>query len=128
MYKKILLYFVMFFIFVGNAARIEEIKIFLEKITAGRELLVGVAASQVISNVPAAVMLSNFTENGRELLLGVDIGGLGTPIASLASLISYRLYAGSAGSRKGKYMTEFLLINFGLLAVLLLLTWIWEVL
>lgn len=124
----LLLTFVMFFIFVGNAARIEEIKTFLEKITAGRELLVGVAASQIISNVPAAVMLSNFTENGRELLLGVDIGGLGTPIASLASLISYRLYAGSAGSRKGKYMTEFLLINFGLLAVLLLLTWIWEVL
>lgn len=124
----LLLTFVMFFIFVGNAARIEEIKTFLEKITAGRELLVGVAASQIISNVPAAVMLSNFTENGRELLLGVDIGGLGTPIASLASLISYRLYAGSAGSRKGKYMTEFLLINFGLLVVLLLLTWIWEVL
>lgn len=124
----LLLTFVMFFLFVGNAARIEGIKTFLEGVTQGRELLVGVAASQVISNVPAAVMLSNFTENGRELLLGVDIGGLGTPIASLASLISYRLYAGSAGSRKGKYMAEFLLINFGLLAILLLLTWIWEVL
>lgn len=122
----LLLTFVMFFIFVGNAARIEEIKTFLEGVTRGRELLVGVAASQIISNVPAAVMLSNFTENGRELLLGVDIGGLGTPIASLASLISYRLYAGSEGSRKGKYMAEFLLINFGLLAILLLLTWIWK--
>lgn len=122
----LLLTFVMFFIFVGNAARIEEIRTFLEGVTWGRELLVGVAASQIISNVPAAVMLSNFTENGRELLLGVDIGGLGTPIASLASLISYRLYAGSEGSRKGKYMAEFLLINFGLLAILLLLTWIWK--
>lgn len=119
----LLLTFVMFFLFVGNAARIEEIRAFLEGVTKGRELLVGVAASQIISNVPAAVMLSNFTENGRELLLGVDIGGLGTPIASLASLISYRLYAASVGSRKGKYMLEFLGINFGLLAVLLILTW-----
>ncbi|MCM1101121.1 MAG: SLC13 family permease [Acetatifactor muris] len=115
----LLLTFVMFFVFVGNVARIEEVRMFFGEITRGRELLVGVAASQVISNVPAAMMLSNFTENGRELLLGVDIGGLGTPIASLASLISYRLYAGSEGSRKGRYMMEFLLINFGLLGVLL---------
>ncbi|MCM1327180.1 MAG: SLC13 family permease [Bacteroidales bacterium] len=115
----LLLTFVMFFIFVGNAARIEEIRTFLENITAGRELLVGAAASQMISNVPAAVMLSNFTERGRELLLGVDIGGLGTPIASLASLISYRLYADSKDSKKGRYMAEFLTVNFGLLGVLL---------
>ncbi|MCM1187385.1 MAG: SLC13 family permease [Lachnoclostridium sp.] len=115
----LLLTFVMFFIFVGNAARIEAVKTFLENITAGRELLVGVAASQMISNVPAAVMLSNFTQSGRELLLGVDIGGLGTPIASLASLISYRLYADSKDSKKGRYMAEFLAVNFGLLGVLL---------
>ncbi|MCM1535765.1 MAG: SLC13 family permease [Clostridium sp.] len=115
----LLLTFVMFFIFVGNAARIEAVKTFLENITAGRELLVGVAASQIISNVPAAVMLSNFTQSGRELLLGVDIGGLGTPIASLASLISYRLYADSKDSKKGRYMAEFLAVNFGLLGILL---------
>jgi Na+/H+ antiporter NhaD/arsenite permease-like protein len=64
-------------------------------------------------------MLSTFTDNGRALLLGVDIGGLGTPVASLASLISYRLYGASEGSNKGEYMLRFLGINFLLLAVML---------
>lgn len=117
----LLLTFVVFFIFVGNAARIDAVKNFFASLTNGRELFVGAALSQFISNVPAAVMLSSFTENGKALLLGVDIGGLGTPVASLASLISYRIYSASKGSSKGKYMSRFLLINFALLGVILLI-------
>lgn len=118
----LLLTFVMFFIFVGNAARIEAVKDFFAVLTDGRELLVGAAASQIISNVPAAVMLSSFTENGKALMLGVDIGGLGTPVASLASLISYRIYGAAEGSNKFRYMVQFLLINFALLVLMLFIT------
>lgn len=115
----LLLTFVMFFIFVGNAARIEQVRCFIGSLARGREILAGALSSQVISNVPAAVMLSSFTDNGRGLMLGVDIGGLGTPVASLASLISYRLYAAAPKARRGRYMLVFLGINFALLAVLL---------
>jgi Na+/H+ antiporter NhaD/arsenite permease-like protein len=115
----LLLTFVMFFIFVGNAARIDFIKEFLGGLTSGREIIVGAVASQFISNVPASVMLSSFTDRGTALMVGVDIGGLGTPIASLASLISYRLYSQSENRNKGKYMLQFLIINFALLAMLL---------
>ena len=68
-------------------------------------------ASQVISNVPAAVLLSGFTEDWRGLLVGTDVGGLGTPIASLASLISLKLYLRSHGSRPGSYLGLFLVVN-----------------
>lgn len=104
--------FVCFFVFSGNLARIEGISIMLEKAMQGREFLVSVLASQVISNVPAAVLLSSFTNNAKALLLGVNAGGLGTPIASLASLISYKLYVSSEGASGGKYMLKFLLVNF----------------
>ena len=70
-------------------------------------------------NFPAAVLLSGFTENGRALLLGTDIGGLGTPAASLASLISLRLYAMTDGAESGKYLLVFSVINFAMLAALL---------
>ena len=69
--------------------------------------------------MPAAVLLSGFTDGGRELLIGVNIGGLGTPIASLASLISLKLYAQSPGANSGKFMAAFLAVNFALLALLL---------
>ena len=68
--------------------------------------------SQVISNVPAAVLLSGFTEQGKELLLGVDIGGLGTPIASLASLIAYQYYAKSKLANPAKYLQFFFIYQF----------------
>ena len=81
--------------------------------------------SQVISNVPAALLLSGFTDNGSGLLLGVNIGGLGTPVASLASLISFKLYSHAEHARRGAFMRCFLAVNFGLLAVLLVLArWI----
>ncbi len=115
----LLLTFVCFFVFVGNMGRIEAVSNALSAVMEGKELIVSVLASQVISNVPAAVMLSTFTENWKPLLQGVNIGGLGTPVASLASLISYQLFSKSQGAEKGKYMGWFLLVNIALLAIIL---------
>ena len=114
----LLLTFVAFFIFAGNLARIDAINKLLSSLLAGREYWTSLATSQVISNVPAALLLSSFTANAKALLLGVNIGGLGTPIASLASLISLKLYSGTEGSRLGKFMLEFLVVNIVLLVIL----------
>ena len=111
--------FVCFFVFVGNIARIEAVSDFFRRILSGREILVAVGISQYISNVPAAVMLAGFTENGKALLLGVDIGGLGTMIASLASLISFQIYRKSEGAKPGRYMLSFTLVSIVMLAVLI---------
>lgn len=113
--------FVCFFVFVGNISRIGAVSNFVSDILSGRELIVSVILSQAISNVPAAVMLSGFTENGTELLLGVNLGGLGTIIASLASLISFQFYRTREGAKSGKYMLVFSLVNFGMLAALLII-------
>ncbi len=115
----LLLTFCCFFIFVGNIGRIEPVRNALAGIIAGREIVMGALLSQVISNVPAAVLLSGFTEGGRELLIGVNIGGLGTPVASLASLISLKIYSAGEDANSGKFMGYFLLVNFALLALLL---------
>jgi len=110
--------FVVFFVFVGNVGRIEAVRFFISSLMQGRELLVAVLASQIISNVPAAIMLSGFTEQVRELLLGVNIGGLGTIIASLASLISFKLYSKSEGARPLQFLGVFTLVNIGFLLAL----------
>lgn len=110
--------FICFFVFVGNISSMPIVRMVISGAVSGREMLFGAALSQVISNVPCAVMLSGFTENARQLLLGVDLGGLGTLIASLASLISFKLYVVSEGAKKGRYLAEFTLYNFALLAVL----------
>lgn len=123
----LLLTFVCFFVFVGNMGRIGAVRETLSSIVEGREILVGALCSQVISNVPAAVLLSGFTENGRELLLGVNIGGLGTPVASLASLISLKLFSRSEGANSARFMGAFLIVNFGLLTVLLIFAMIFMV-
>lgn len=115
----LLLTFGFFYLFVGNLSRIDAVREALGSLLTGRELAVSALASQVISNVPAAVLLSGFTGNGKALLLGVNIGGLGTPIASLASLISLKLYSRSEGAESGRYMKLFLLLNFALLLLLL---------
>lgn len=117
----LLLTFVCFFIFAGNIGAIDSVKTFLQDLLAGRPLLTAALSSQVISNVPAAVLLSNFTDNWKALLVGTDIGGLGTPIASLASLISFRLYMKTDKAMAGKYLGLFFLVNFCLLALFLLL-------
>ena len=113
--------FVCFFVFVGNIARIETVREFFSGILDGHELIISVLLSQVISNVPASVMLSGFTENGTQLMLGVNIGGLGTIIASLASLISFQFYRNSSNSDSGRYMRVFSAVNFGMLALLVLI-------
>ena len=115
----LLLTFVSFFIFIGNMGRIPYVCELLEGLLQGRELLTAFFCSQVISNVPAAVLLSGFTENYTALLQGVNVGGLGTLIASLASLISYKFYAASEGSRKGRYFCIFTAINVVFAVILL---------
>ena len=110
--------FICFFVFVGNISAIPAVQGFIGGAVTGREMLAGAVISQVISNVPCAVMLSGFTQNAEQLLLGVDLGGLGTLIASLASLISFKFYCASPGAKKGRYFSEFTLYNFASLAVL----------
>lgn len=112
--------FLGFFVFVGNMQNIASVREMLERLLLGREMGVSVAASQIISNVPAAMLLSGFTRNYKALLYGVNIGGLGTLIASLASVISYKCYGGLADARKGRYLLSFTLWNLLFLAVLLL--------
>lgn len=111
--------FLCFFLFVGNMKRIPQISSFLSSILEGNELLTGVLASQVISNVPAAILLSGFTREYSWLLTGVNLGGLGTLIASLASLISYKFFAREYPGEKGKFLKEFTLWNLGFLLILL---------
>ena len=114
----LLLTFVAFFIFAGNLARIGAVDSLLRRLLSGREYWTALLTSQVISNVPAALLLSGFTDNVKALLLGCNIGGLGTPIASLASLISLKLYSRSEDARLGKFLLEFTAVNVILLTVL----------
>lgn len=111
--------FICFFIFVGNISSIPSINTYISEFLTGRETVFSVFLSQIISNVPASVMLSEFTDNATALLAGVNIGGLGTPIASLASLITYRYYSASDNSKKGKFLLIFMIFNFAFLTVLL---------
>ncbi len=114
----LLLTFVAFFVFAGNLARVQAVDSLLRKLLNGREYLTAVLSSQVISNVPAALLLSGFTDKSRALLLGVNIGGLGTPIASLASLISMKLYSRTEEADTVRYLLVFLAANGLFLAVL----------
>lgn len=113
--------FIAFFIFTGNLGCMEKFQETLEEIVTGREILVGILASQCISNVPAAFLLSGFTDNIKGLLLGVNIGGLGTLIASMASLISYKIYAHNYNRTKGIYFLWFTVSNLVFLLILVLL-------
>lgn len=108
---SLLLTFVCFFVFVGNIGNITMIKDFLASLLKGRELFVSILASQIISNVPAAVLLSAFTTDYKALILGTDLGGLGTLVASLASLISYKFYCKTEGATPGKYLGIFTIFN-----------------
>ncbi len=119
---SLLLTFVFLFVFIGNLGNIPPVSNFLRGIVSGNEVLAGVAASQVFSNVPAALLLSGFTENARDLLIGVNLGGLGTLIASMASLISFKL-AVKENIKAGKYLLVFTAVNILFLAANLIL-WI----
>lgn len=115
----LLLTFVAFFVFSGNLARIPSFVAFIENLLKGKECITSVLTSQIISNVPSALLLSGFTDKFKDLICGVNIGGLGTPIASLASIISLKIYANSKDANTKRYLIEFSIINFALLAVLL---------
>lgn len=118
----LLLTFSAFFVFTGNMSNISSIKEALEKVVSGNELISAVLSSQVISNVPATLLLYPFSLHTKSLLVGVNIGGLGTLVASLASLISYKIYnANISANGKSNYMLVFTLMNVAFLALLLLL-------
>ena len=111
--------FVAFFIFIGNLGRVPAFRVFFARLLTGHETLAGVVSSQVISNVPAALLLSGFTDKWESLVVGTNLGGLGTLIASMASLISYKQMVRQYPSLKGKYFLYFTLGNVGMLLILL---------
>ncbi|MDY3282011.1 SLC13 family permease [Dysosmobacter sp.] len=122
---SLLLTFTAFFIFIGNLGRIPAFSAWLQAVIAGREVPVAVLASQITSNVPAALLLSGFTDDTPALIIGTNLGGLGTLIASMASLISYRQIAREMPGDKGRYFRLFTVSNVLFLAVL---TAVWAVL
>ncbi|CDD40716.1 putative transporter [Collinsella sp. CAG:398] len=120
--------FIAFFAFVGNVGRIEMVSTALAQLIDGHELAVSVIASQVLSNVPAAILLSGFTSYFAALIVGTNLGGLGTLIASMASLISYKQVALVLPREKGRYFMLFTVWNIAFLAVLAVLAAVLEVL
>lgn len=118
----LLLTFVFFFVFSGNMARIDLVRTFFSGLLNKSALLFSALSCQFISNVPSAILLSQFTNNYRDLLVGVNIGGVGTLIASLASLITFREYVGHNPGKAGYYIGKFSAFNFGFLFLLLAFT------
>lgn len=118
----LLLTFLCFFIFIGNMKQISLVHELISKLLVHHEVLMGIGASQIISNVPAAILLSGFTDDYSALLIGVNLGGLGTLIASLASLISFKFYANSNGRDTRRFLGIFTLYNVIFLGVLFVLS------
>ncbi len=114
----LLLTFVFFFVFAGNMARIDVVQQFFSSLLEKNTLLVSVFSCQCISNVPSAILLSQFTGNYQDLLVGVNIGGVGTLIASLASLITFREYCNHNPGKTRYYIGLFSAFNFGFLFLL----------
>ena len=115
----LLLTFIALFILIGNLENIPFFNSLFTKSIAGNEVLWGVLASQVISNVPAAILLSGFSTNYESIIIGINIGGLGTLIASMANLISYKILVRECGEFKIRYLVIFTLLNVILLIILL---------
>lgn len=118
----LLLTFLCFFIFIGNMKQISLVHELISKLLVHHEVLMGIGASQIISNVPAAILLSGFTDDYSALLIGVNLGGLGTLIASLASLISFKFYTNSNGNDTRRFLGIFTLYNVIFLGVLFVLS------
>ena len=112
--------FVFFFVFSGNMARIEGVRQLFSYLLDKGTLLFSTISCQFISNVPSSILLSQFTENYKELLVGVNIGGTGTLIASLASLITFREYIKNNPHKIKSYIVKFSAFNFGFLVILLI--------
>lgn len=111
--------FVFFFIFSGNMARIDAVRDFFSFLLEKNTLVFSALSCQFISNVPSAILLSQFTDNYKELLLGVNIGGAGTMIASLASLITFREYSKQDPGHTLRYILKFSAFNFAFLGILI---------
>lgn len=118
--------FCMFFIFIGNMKRVPEFYQLARSLVGGHPLEVAVASSQVISNVPTTILLSGFCDQWRDLIIGTNLGGMGTLIASMASLISYKNVVRQYPHKKGRYLAVYSAVNVLFLAVLLTLSWIIE--
>ncbi|MGN0482276.1 MAG: SLC13 family permease [Lachnospiraceae bacterium] len=118
---SLLLKFVFLFILVGNLADIAWIRQHLETLVTKNEFWMGITLSQILSNVPAAILLSDFTKDGISLLLGVNVGGLGTLIASMASMISFDFYTKTKGADKKRYICTFTVYNLIFLVCLIAL-------
>ncbi len=116
----LLLTFIGFFIFTGNMGKISQIREILQSLVQGREFATAIVASQFISNVPATLLLSDYAGNYRELLAGVNVGGLGTLIASMASLISFKAYTNDYKEKTGKYLLLFTLVNIIYLIIMII--------
>ena len=112
--------FVGFFIFIGNMGRVPAFNLFIQKIIDGNEVLTSVIASQFMSNVPAALLLSGFTDAYESLIIGTNLGGLGTLIASMASLISFKSIGKEYKHLRGKYLWYFTVVNLIFLIILYL--------
>ena len=119
--------FVFFFIFSGNMARIGVVREFFSFLLDKNTLVFSALSCQMISNVPSAILLSQFTENYADLLVGVNIGGAGTLIASLASLITFREYIKHNPGKTKRYLLEFSAFNFGFLILLTVFMSLWKV-
>ena len=117
----LLMTFIGFFVFIGNMGRVTVFRDFLQGMMEGNEVMTAVVSSQVISNVPAALLLSGFTDNIEALIVGTNLGGLGTLIASMASLISYKYVVKENKCSKGAYFGFFTVANVVFLVFLLLI-------
>ncbi|MBT9775649.1 citrate transporter [Clostridium sp. MCC353] len=116
---SLLLTFTGFFIFIGNMKRVPAFYEFISRMVTGNEVITAVVSSQVISNVPAALLLSGFTDQWKALIIGTNLGGLGTLIASMASLISYKYVAREFPEKRGRYLLVFTGANLVFLGMLL---------
>lgn len=120
---SLLLTFIFFFIFIGNMGRFPAFRDFISSIVSGHEIEVSILSSQFISNVPAALLLSGFSDKWEAFIVGVNLGGLGTLIASMASLISYKQVAQAYPNKKGNYFLQFTVYSLLFLFVLYLSSW-----
>ena len=110
--------FIGFFIFIGNMGRLPQFHNFIENLIVGNEAPVSILSSQILSNVPSALLLSGFTDNWNALIVGTNLGGLGTLIASMASLISYKQIARNYPGKKTSYLIWFTITNIIMLSIL----------
>jgi len=118
--------FIGFFVFIGNMGRVPEFNAFIQGIIDGNEVVTSIVASQFMSNVPAALLLSGFTSQYELLIIGTNLGGLGTLIASMASLISFKYIGKEYKELKGKYLIYFTVANIVFLMILMMFIWVYH--